>query len=123
MGRGSVIAELNLHEVVRAAVAAARVAHPERLVDVEHRGDGDGDGDADAMASALQQLFAAVLANATGDAAVWVRSSAVAADFVVLVEYEGAAVAMPPLEGTIAALEGRLTADGSRLRVELPRHA
>lgn len=115
-------AELNLHEVVREALAPVRAAHPDRLVDVEHRGEGDGDGDAAALCAALEAIFRAVFASAAGDGSIWIRSSGVAADFAVLVEYEGVALDLVGVNDALRTVDGAVSLDGVRLRVTLPRH-
>jgi hypothetical protein len=67
----------NLHELAREALAIARVAFPDPLADVEHRGDGDcvvnGEAIVDLLSRVLREAFAAL----EDGESLWMRSSGV----------------------------------------------
>ena len=83
----------NLHELLREALDGVRKAFPDRVIDVEHRGDGDADFDPDSLASALGTLAGAAI-TCLGDAeSLWLRSSgADIAKLAIVLRWRGLAI-------------------------------
>lgn len=65
----------NLHVLTREGLERARVAFPDPLIDVEHRGEGDCEVDAAGVVAAVAALLAVALASLGEGESLWMRSS------------------------------------------------
>ena len=66
----------NLHVITREGLERARVAFPDELIDVEHRGDGDCEVDAGGVVATIAALLGVALAALAEGESLWMRSSA-----------------------------------------------
>ena len=76
---------MNFHELVRDALEPFREAHPDSIVELEHRGDGEGRWDEAALRRDLDAVFRRAFEIAGGGPCrLWFRTDARADDEVVL---------------------------------------
>lgn len=66
---------LNLHVLTREALEQVRVAFPDPLIDVEHRGEGDCEVNASAVIATIAALLGVALASLAHGESLWIRSS------------------------------------------------
>ena len=66
---------MNLHVLTREALDCARLAFPDPLIDVEHRGEGDCEVNAAGVVATIAALLGVGLAALADGESLWLRSS------------------------------------------------
>ena len=120
---------LNLHVLTREALEHARVAFPDPLIDVEHRGEGDCEVNAGAVVTTITALLGAALASLASGESLWIRSSGTdATGLTVDLRWSGRepdAAKLAEAERTAASAGGTIVrepaADEHHLGFRLPR--